>query len=393
MDWLKRLLGIGEDDPYETSQWTTFFKEDDFVAETSCGYKVMYHLACIFDKADHAEFKQARMLDEASQKRLLATVHHNVVLPALQAKGRAVRLLPARPNFPTLCYVAEESGKTFVAADVACIELNNELKLAAFKHSGCVTTSIDVRFKPFPHPNEIIEENYQRMIKLHDIDLIKNTPDYATVEEAYMVMYAHREIELRKQFMHDQTNQTHSGKRVVLETTKVGRALKIAWSIKEGLQHNETLRCYRKEGGFWTGTIPVENNGACITESKGNDATIQNLTAGTDYFFTMVIVETGQQGDQITETIRFSIRMPSVEEVAKVDALIAAASKQSPRVSANTQAALQGLLSFVEFDENVSELEKELVKRIMSKDYTDEEKEEKIARLREVVESLRIQNS
>jgi len=393
VDWVKHILGIGDRDPYETSQWSQFFEQDVYHAQTACGYKVQYTLSCHFQKENHVEFKQAKMLDEKSRKAFLNVVHETVVLTALRIKGRSLRLLRSRPNFPCLCWLVNTTEESYIAADVACIELNKELKNTRFNHAGCTTLSIDVRFLAFPQTDEITEENYKHMIKLHDIDSIKNSPDYVAEEEAYMVAFAHREMELRKQFMHDQINQSHSGKLVTIQTKQIARAVEISWLLHTDLTHNQTLRLYRKQEEFWPGTFPIEKHGACIAESQCNDATIQTLASGTDYFFTMVIVEKDSKETRIWDTIKFSVRMPSIEEISKVDTLVAMTKNSKPRLTEKTQAALQELLSFVEFDENVSQLEKELVERISSKDYSEEEKEEKITRLNEVVDSLRIQNS
>ena len=290
----------------------------------------------------------------------------------------------------------EDAGEKYVACDVACTELNKELRAARFTHSGCSTLSIDFRLLAQPQADATIEENYQRMIKLHDVTSIKNTPGYAAVEEATMVAFAHRELELRRLFTHRQADQTHRGDNLSISTRMVGRAVEISWTFKKSLSSRETMRGYRKEGGFWTGTLPPENNGVCIAESKLDNAAILNLTAGTEHFFTFVILRTGSEAQEIVESLRFSVRVTTQEELARADELVKAAGSpadQKTKLSEKTNIALQELMTFIEFDENVSELEKQLVERISNKDYSEEEKEEKIQRLKDVVQSLRIDNS
>jgi len=52
--------------------------------------------------------------------------------------------------------------------------------------------------------------------------------------------------------------------------------------------------------------------------------------------------------------------------------------------------ALETLMSFVEFDENLSQWEKDLVERIRKKGYSSEECREKMDRVKGVIEVLRI---
>jgi hypothetical protein len=394
MALLKRFLRIKDQyEQYPGSGWIQFQTNGPFTTETACGYKIHYGLTCHYTKVNHQEFKAARMLDESSKAKLLEIVNRDVVVPALRAKNRFLRFTAERYLYPALCCIVGDRDQQFVALDNSCIELNQDLNTTQFTQFGCSITFLDLKLHR--NTDEMVEENYKRMIRLYDITSIKNTPEYANAEERVIIALAHRELELKREFLSSEP-KVHSGNNVTIVTRAAGQAVDISWSFDKPLLQNETLRGYMKEGGFWTGSLPLENNGVCIVDSRSKNSSVQSLSAGKDYFFTFAIVGVYTDGVVVVESLRFSVRVPMEEELSRIDELTRAVTmpkKEDSPLGEKTARAMRELLSFVEFDENVSQLEKQLVDRISGKDYSPQEKSEKIERLKAVVESLRIENS
>jgi hypothetical protein len=103
----------------------------------------------------------------------------------------------------------------------------------------------------------------------------------------------------------------------------------------------------------------------------------------------------GQKTNTV-DSIRFSVRVPTQAETLHIEknleklAGIDTPAKNPKREKINR--AFEELTSFVEFEESMSQWEKDLITQIEKKNYPAEEEKEKIERLKAVVESLRVGN-
>lgn len=383
MGWLRNIFGGNE---YQNCG-TYFHRRKVFLATTVCDYKVRYEVVCDYQKVDEEKFKSARMLEEQNRDHFVELVNSNVVVPVLKSNGRFWRLYERSHNEGGLC--VPDAGIVYL--DHSCIKLNEELKAARFGDSGCVINS--VRIFACEQSPEIIEENYNQMIALHAVDSIKNSAEYVAKEEAMLVACAKRMLELNAALLLALTDQTHEGKRAVIGTRLFGRMLEFRWKFKEPLSGPRSLKGYAKSGGFSEDFLPLDQNGPCLVDSKCDSRSVVNLAAGTTYFVTFVIVYTGGKALEIEDSVRFSITIPTGEELARTNqfaALLEKKPEKQPTLSKRTSDALEELNSFVEFEETISQVEKQLVEQISAKPYSPEEKSEKIDRLKAVVESLRM---
>lgn len=390
MDWLKKILG---GDPYKNSA-IHFTRRGTFSGVTACGYKIRYDVTCHYDKSDSHQFKSARMLEEENADKFLALVNERVVAPASKSNGRQWRLLLSRfggIGGGELCRVVKDESGVHVYRDQSCVELNKELSTARFEDLGCSATSIIVY--PREQSPEIIEENYKRMIPMHDGNSIKHTPQYMALEESIIVLAARRELEVQKVSLQRQAVQSHKAELFAIETRLVGRALEITWTILKPLG-SSALYGYAKQGGFWTGTRPLESNGTCVVEARNSGSSIMDLAAGVQHYLTFVVARNQLKEWDVLETLRFSVRVPALNELTHVDELLKALDnhrrQQAPALNEKTTAALNELRSFVEFEETISGVEKELIDQISGKGYSPEEKADKIERIKAVAESLRM---
>jgi len=397
MGWLSNFF---ERDKYEfgiMAKATYFSATGMFTATTKAGYEVPYELYCSFLKTNHSEFKVHGMLEDGAEYKFLDQVNRTLVRPLLQKKGRFFTLSSLRGDWPELHCVVTEKGIKYVFEDVACIELNQDLRSIKFERFGC--TIDNVRLTTRRLSEDLIVRNYNLMRKLYNVDVLKNMPEYRAAEETAIITIAHRKLELLTAFHRANEYQEHKGERLKVSAQVIENIAEIKWRIEKSLSSTQTIRGYRREEGFWTGDLPLENNGVCIADSRINAGVSQTMIAGHNSFFTFIVIDRVTGKEVIVETIRFSIRSASDTETNTLTLLKKAISAklESPPTPIDerrvkTDKAMHELLSFVEFDESISQIEKELIDRISSKDYSVEEREEKIERLKAVVESLRIDN-
>ncbi len=388
MAWLKNIFG---GDEYENCA-DHFITKGTFTTETVCGYKICYAVICNYSRVDKERFKAARMLEKENQAKLLKSVNDHLVIPTFKSKGRFWRLRAGRYGQGALCRISKDGDESYVYNDHSCIDLNAELTATPFKDFGCSAhAAVDI----CDQSDEIIEENYKRMIMLYGSNAIENSGKYMVEEESILVAAAKRELDLQREFRQHQTERFHKGEKISITTRLAGRALEIAWKFEQPLSPNASFRGYRKEGGFSPEVLPLASNGACVADSRVDDKTVLTLAAGADHFFTFAITKSGTDGLYVVESLRFSVRLPTVEELAHAEKLILTmqANQQKVTMSKKTSDAVQELLSFVEFEESITGVEKQLIDRISSKSYSPEEKANKIGRLKSVVESLRVANS
>lgn len=389
MAWLRKLLGI---DPYDNSP-VSFTRKGTFIGETIGGYKVCYTIWCDYHKNNPDEFREARMLDESSRAQLVALVDEHFVKPAIKATGRFWRLHAGRYNRGELCCVVKEGESLGVYRDHSCLEINKKLQAPPFEACGCIALA---RIELCNQTEELIEENYKRMIRLYNTDAIEFTTKYMVEEESILVAVAKRELDLEKDLLRSQSQQTHKAGDITITTRLAGRALEIIWKLNEPFRGSTRLYGYTKQGGFCTDYLPLENNGTCIVEAQSSGSVVMRLAEGVQHFLTFVVAWRDEKEWRTDETLRFSVRVPAQSEMTYAEELLYKFEnrpKPLPTMSKKTADAVNELLSFVEFEDSISQLEKQLVEQISSKGYSPEEKVEKIDRLKAVVESLRIANT
>lgn len=391
MDVFDLIFGERNRDPYETGRtgrYSKFFETGVFSTTTAHGFTVQYELWCNYEKVDHDAFRHSRMLEPESQKHFLRRVNTDVVTRLLNSKGRFVRIFPDTSILPQLCRAIELEGKQCVARDLNCAELIDELCEARFKADGCVTGKMLLKFRPYNASEQIIDKNFEIMQKHFDIDSIRANPVFAAQEEAWMIALAKGEIELRKRFALQRLSQDHTSRRLFVRARVIGGAIEIQWQLTDNLAPGERIKGLRyKDGNGFGG-----ENTDCIVDSASGGSVALSLPAGTQQFFSLQITANRGAYYSPEDTINFTIRIPTAAEQAEFDAFLTKGASKAPPLSEKTKAAMEELLSFVEFDEHVSELEKQLVARITAKDYSEEEKAERVNRLKLLVESIHLQS-
>lgn len=381
-------------DPYRNLAHRHFHAEGVFTTETKFGFLVSYRLQCFFEIVDFEQFKAERMLEDANQRHFLELINREVVLPTLRAKGRFFQLRHRNNTLPALYQiVSDQNGQEHAEYDPNFCKAEAELQQKSYSRLGCAVERIFIQH----HRNspEIIQRNYTIMNIKHRKE-IESSSLLSELEEALQVSVAYRELEIEREHQHRRSVQTVRGSHFHIDARSVGGSVEISWKFVKPTSPGVFLQGFTRTEGYWAGQLPVENNGMCIADAQQDGNTGLHLGLGKDHFFTFVLLRKAEKGVEIIETLRFSLRLPTHEEVCRLDRIAEQLSKRpapTSTLSPKSQAAVMELLSYVEFDESVSKLEKQLIEQIKAGDYSDEEREEKLQRLRDVVESVRMHHT
>lgn len=247
------------------------------------------------------------------------------------------------------------------------------------------------------------------MIKLKARESIENTEAHRAAEEATVIAFLHKKSELQRTFQHVQTDNEHKSNGISVKTRLVGQAMELSWDIKKYQNSGFVLRGFRKEDGFAHDNSSWNAHGMCVVETQSNGQCVQHLDAGKEYFYTFMLTKdepvyaeqkllesffcsAAVKGTKtrLADSLRFSIRVPTQMEIMQVDRMLEKVKAPPPadpkREKINR--AIEELQSFVEFDENITQIGEELIKQIEKKNYSEEVRNQKIERLKALLDSM-----
>ena len=426
MSILKPLIWTLTKDPYWVglnAHQTSFLWKNTYLATTDVGFKVKYTLTCDVYKVDHEEFRAARMLEEPNQRQLVDEWHKDVLLPKFKELGYSFKYLSAWNQWdygnPIPCWVAKEGGEDFIFYDHNCFELSEKLReLPWIVNRGCRAKFFSlklervdglIRDNSLMNDHALIKENYN-MIKVRGLKSPENSEQFRTWEETVIVTLLHRHMELQQEFCHIQANQEYKSKMISVKTRLVGSAVELSWELSGYRQDGCVLRGYRREEGF-ARNDQLGANGMCVVETSGDKGDcVQNLKEDREYFYAFLLTKdepvyakqtflqsltstaaVERINTNILDSLRFSIRVPTRAELMRVDRMLERLKMTPDSNREKFERMFKELSEFVEFDESLSQWEKDLINRISeSENYTPDEKAEKIDRLKGVIGSIRI---
>jgi len=312
---------------------------------------------------------------------------------------------------PSFCRIIKEGEKDFVAFDQDAYETIKEIAKIPFQKNGC---SVKIFALEATLDEACAAENNYMLRKLNGVNDLENSEAYRKNQEAVVITFINGRFQLEKQFMTAQFDQKHSGKMFDLSSRLVGQSLEISWDLKRSDDGVHTLRGYRRENGFLPLEKGLEEQGTYIVETQRSGKTVHHMQEGKEYFYTFLLTfeepvyaektlgdifgsprVVGQKTNTV-DSIRFSVRVPTQAETLHIEKnLERLAGKDTPAKNPKREKinrAFEELTSFVEFEESMSQWEKDLITQIEKKNYPVEEEKEKIERLKAVVESLRVGN-
>jgi len=233
--------------------------------------------------------------------------------------------------------------------------------------------------------DELIQKNYAMLTEEQKEDVEKDER-YQAFDEALAVAALKRRLE----FMESQCKQRHDSSVVAIQTERSGRSVKISWQFKTAAPSGYILLGFRKTGGFFNNLWDENNNGTLVIHDTVNGSVIEPLTEGETYFYTFILKPWSEDAEHPKYSIvRFQITITN-EEKELIETTIRRIVKASSGGREQISHALKELGSYVEFDTAFETTAKTLEAQIGDNPvYSAEEKEEKIARLRDVMASLR----
>lgn len=385
-------------DPYTEgpkAHLTGFGITGSYVAQTNSGYMVNYDLTCTFRKTNPVEFKRVRMLEKKSQLEFLGLVNRKTIVPALQRNEGAIRLLPELGGGPCLCRIIEEDGIRYVSADLNCSDLNRELESSTISSHGCTLDRIYFKFPDEISP-ECIDLNYDHMNKLYAEKSLENSAEFIAHRDAALMFVAKQKLELRRKFSPAEIDETHKANSFDVSIRGVGKAAKLAWRFFRSITDDETIRIFHSTGE----DVRRGQDWACLAESKHDGSIVLRFDPGSKHSFRVQLKDDSSQSGADTqdtdEEISFTYHVPTKEEIADYDALLSSIFKQEPTATKDAgelkiEKVLSELRTFVEFEASITQFEKQFTAQILANpEYSEEEKEQKIERLKLMIEQLAI---
>jgi len=424
VSFLTHISRVLAKDPYTVGRgfYVSYFHwKKTYTTATDMGFLVRYTLFCAVTKIDSEEFRNAQMLDEDNQQRLVDEWHTEFFLPRFRELKYCFKYLcepfpKALFWNPCACRIIEEEGEKYIVADPGAYELTNEARaLPPLRRNGCVITFFDLSLHSDSHKykdESLIEENYA-MIKTRTLNSAENQPAYRIMEEVLVTTLWKKQIDLERELQKIQAIQEYKSDAINVTMRTASGVIELEWKVEQG-EFDCMFQGYRNAGeGFRSGDGRLESNGKCIIETRScAGKAFQNLALGEEHFFSffltreMPVYEELKFPDSvfksprlvrkdtvIVDSLRFSVRMPTRLEIARVEQLLERAKTEpvDPRRE-KINRAFEELSSFVEFDESLTQWEDHFLKQIEGKDYPLDEKRDKIEKLKSVVEALRIQS-
>lgn len=261
-----------------------------------------------------------------------------------------------------------------------------------FVRMGCEVQLLELKVSFGDNENNIWG-NYNMVARKNTI-----TPDEALAaykaEELAVLVYMKTRLSLLHALKAD---QEYREKAIVIRTQIISEtSARIGWTFTpDGAERGLRLQVFRKEGGYAL-TEDASSQGALIIDSRSNGSQVERVS-GHPYFYSCFISsESGRK-----DFFRFELSVPPTAtdgQLVKVltDMIATREGDQAPAPDPKRERlnrAFEELSEFVEFDESLTRWERDLITQIGSKNYSDEERAEKIERLKLAVEDLRLRHS
>lgn len=367
--------------------------EHEFSIQSPANFEVNYRLRLVVEAPTEAHFYSARLGEKEAQIALAEHYNHDAFHRFLRENSyrfhlgwseTATRDQAGQQFFASAdAFIEREDGMFF--RHVGSSELEEKLQKVVLTKDGLRITVSGIEQNLFPE--KLIERNYA-MLTEGQKEEIEHDRRYNEYDEMLAVAALKRRLE----FQGAQYKRQHDGSQVSLQTERVGRDLRISWQFKPGAPSGCELLGFRKAGGgFYPDQWDEERNGELVIQDARTNETIDRLDEGKTYFYTFILKPwTNTEGASRYAVARFQVSISTREETEAIQATLRRIEKKvldpdSERISR----AMKEVRSYVKFDTALDTMLKTLEREIEQKGYSEADRDEKIARLRDVFASLR----
>jgi hypothetical protein len=238
----------------------------------------------------------------------------------------------------------------------------------------------------FTFDRDTIEENYAMLTEEQKAELEK-TERLTHYEERLAVVALKRRQELL-----GNKKEVYETNHVSIETERAGRRLRIKWRFKPGSPAGYDLLGMRKTGGFFPDQWDTQNNGMLVIHMPSNGETTEVLNEGETYFYTFILKAWQETAEKPRFGVcRFQVSIETKEEREALETILTGykeRTKLDPEKETLSR-ALKEVGSYMEMDTAFEAMERSFVAQIEKTNYSEEVKEEKVARLRDLVRLVR----
>ena len=234
--------------------------------------------------------------------------------------------------------------------------------------------------------NETIEEDHA-ILRKDQIDAILS--DNCSGEDGEN--FALTALKRRLHFL-ESAREKYESDNFVIETKRIGRALRIKWRFKPNTLRRYDIVGFRKTGGFFGDKWDESNNGTLVIQSDKDGESTESLNEGEAFYYTFFLKPwTEGFGSPKRSSLRFQVTISTTDEMDALNVLITRLRQANSGADRrpNISRAIKELGRNVEFENAIAHEEKVWAQQIGASNYSPEEKEEKLERLREMVARIR----
>ncbi len=370
-----------------------------FKGRTLAGFKINYKVTLHIDRVNNAEFIASRMLEEKQIDTLTQEFNEDFLRWMRETKRHFY--LDMLNGIGDVIHITDDG---IIEDEINCSSTTKAFNKHGFVKHGCRVRLILCDVWIDENDEALIGENCDMI----DEDTKKSLEDQLGLrkrQETWTVILMQELIKIQKAWKKQiqlGANRTYTGKWIEVQIENQGNEVVLRWKYKQPSDSGKFhLRGFRKEGAFALAQDD-ESQGALVIDCWGPDWRVEHLETGKTYYYTMKISYLGNKKDSIEceqEVIRFEITTPNMsvddfeQRLASWVKKIQGGKPPAPdpeRESVNR--AFKELSSYVEFDESITQLEKDLINKIGSKGYSAKERKEKIERLKCAVEDVRMKH-
>lgn len=380
--------------------WRGEIRRPEYSGRSLAGFRIKYRMSLHIHRVNDADFTAARMLEE---KNIASLVHefNEDFLRWMKETNRHFYFA----NLYGTGHVIHLTDAGTIEDEINCAGTTKTHKERGFLKNGCRVELVLLDTWVGENDETLLEENFC-MIDAATKEPLEEQYRSRKVQEAWTMILLRQWLKLQKTWKENfslGSNRKYTGKWIEVQTESQGNEVVLRWTYRGNAESAQFhLRGFRKEGGFSLAEDDA-SQGTLIVDRWGPDWKSERLEMGKTYFYTFKVSflhkKTGDEAAQ--EQLRFEITTPSETLLTELEQRMTEAVERMKDAQSSTpdpkrerlNRAFEELSEFVEFDESLTRWEKDLITQIGSKNYSDEERAEKIERLKLAVEDLRLRHS
>jgi hypothetical protein len=373
----------------------TFVISRNFVARTLLNFKVEYQLQVTAKRVNPEEYRKHRMRQQSSRDHLVEVFNEQVAKPYLEKQScffkiewrTPVALEQVWQPFRTLLMQLQGENDQWLLREVPDKELEKAVLKTRFRSHGCKLTHFV--FKCPRISESLIKENYNMLTEEQKTAVLLDER-FGAYEEMLAIAAMRRQLDF-----FEEPKQEYDALIYKLEVERVGRTVKLKWTLHDSVKDDYSLLGFRNTGGFSKDRCSEDANGQRIVDAWTNGEITEVLSEEETYFYTFFLKpwhETPKRPRR--NPLRFQLTTAATTQTEAIRSVLERSERRRKATAPdpekeNLTKALKELGGYVEMDTAFEAMEKSFVDQIGKSTDSEAEKQRKIERLQDIVRQIR----